>query len=139
MVAAFVSMLETPGVEFEHDATVEEALYLLDQFPSADFADCLLLARATHLGRSRFVTYDAGAARLPRGELLHQGMAACRRQDGRRDANGLEPVASSSRQGLIWWREMLEFCRARQRVRPSDRSSSVLAYDHDVPLEWRGT
>jgi predicted nucleic-acid-binding protein len=71
MVAAFIAMLETPGIEFEHDATVEEALYLLDQFPSADFADCLLAARATHLGRSRFVTFDAAAARLPRGELLH--------------------------------------------------------------------
>lgn len=70
MVAAFIAMLETPGIEFEHDATVEEALYLLDQFPSADFADCLLAARATHLGRSRFVTFDAAAARLPRGELL---------------------------------------------------------------------
>ncbi len=70
MVAAFISMLETPGIEFEHDATVEEALYLLDQFPSADFADCLLVARATHLGCSRFVTFDAGAARLPRGEFL---------------------------------------------------------------------
>ena len=70
MASAFISMLETPGIEFEHDPTVEEALYLLDQFPSADFADCLLAARATHLGRSRFVTFDAGAARLPRGELL---------------------------------------------------------------------
>ena len=70
MTAAFIAMLETPGIEFEHDATVEEALYLLDQFPSADFADCLLVARATHLGRSRFVTFDARAARLPRGELL---------------------------------------------------------------------
>jgi predicted nucleic-acid-binding protein len=70
MVAAFISMLEAPGIEFEHDATVEEALYLLDQFPSADFVDCLLVARAAHLGRSRFVTFDVGAARLPRGELL---------------------------------------------------------------------
>ena len=70
MTSAFTSMLEAPGIEFEHDATVEEALYLLDQFPTADFADCLLAARATHLGRSRFVTFDAGAARLPRGELL---------------------------------------------------------------------
>ena len=70
MASALISMLEAPGIEFEHDATVEEALYLLDQFPSADFADCLLVARATHLGRSRFVTFDARAARLPRGELL---------------------------------------------------------------------
>jgi predicted nucleic-acid-binding protein len=70
MAAAFIAMLETPGIEFEHDATVEEALFLLDQFPSSDFADCLLAARATHLGRSRFVTFDQGAARLPRAELL---------------------------------------------------------------------
>ena len=52
------------------NTAVEEALYLLDQFSSADFADCLLVARATHLGRSRFVTFDIGAERLPRGELL---------------------------------------------------------------------
>ena len=70
MASAIIAMLEAPGIEFEDDATVEEALYLLDQFPTADFADCLLLARATHLGRSRFVTFDVGAARLPRGELL---------------------------------------------------------------------
>jgi predicted nucleic-acid-binding protein len=70
IASAFIAMLEAPGIEFEHDATVEEALYLLDQFPAADFADCLLAARATHLGRSRFVTFDSGAARLPRGELL---------------------------------------------------------------------
>jgi predicted nucleic-acid-binding protein len=70
IAAAFIAMLEAPGIEFEHDATVEEALYLLDQHPNADFADCLLAARAAHLGRSRFVTFDAGAARLPRGELL---------------------------------------------------------------------
>ena len=70
MASAFISMLETPSIELEHDATVEEALYLLDQFPSSDFADCLLAARAMHLGRSRLVTFDAGAARLPRAEFL---------------------------------------------------------------------
>jgi predicted nucleic-acid-binding protein len=64
------ALLEAPGIEFEHDATVEEALYGLDQFPGADFADCALVARAAHLGRSRFVTFDAGVARLPRGERL---------------------------------------------------------------------
>jgi predicted nucleic-acid-binding protein len=70
LASALISMLEAPGIEFEHDATVEETLYLLDQFPTADFADCLLAARAMHLGRSRFVTFDSGAARLPRAELL---------------------------------------------------------------------
>lgn len=70
MAGAFIAMLETPGIEFEHDATVEEALFLFDQHPASDFADCLLAARASHLGRSRFVTFDTAAARLPRGELL---------------------------------------------------------------------
>ncbi len=70
MVAAVIALLETPGIEFEHDATVEETLYLLNQCPGADFTDCLLVARAAHLGRSRFLTFDAAAARLPRAELL---------------------------------------------------------------------
>ena len=70
MSATIIAMLETPGIEFEHDATVEEALYLFENFPATDFADCLLAARATHLGRTRFVTFDKRAARLPRGELL---------------------------------------------------------------------
>lgn len=70
MVSAIVAMLEAPGIEFEHQATVEETLVLFEQHPSADFADCLLAARATHLGRSRFLTFDAGAAKLPRAELI---------------------------------------------------------------------
>lgn len=68
-VAAVIAMLETPSIEFEHPPTVEEALYLFEQYPSADFADCLQVARVTHLGRS-FLTFDAGAAKLPRAELL---------------------------------------------------------------------
>jgi len=67
---SFTRLLESVGVEFEHEPTVEEALYLWAQHPRADFADCLLAARAAHLGCSRFLTFDAGAAQLPRGELL---------------------------------------------------------------------
>jgi predicted nucleic-acid-binding protein len=70
VAGAFASLLETAGVVFEHEPTVEETLMLWAQHPSADFADCLLAARTAHLGRSRFATFDAGAARLPRGELL---------------------------------------------------------------------
>lgn len=67
---AFMQLLESSGVDFEHEPTVEEALYVWTQHPRADFADCLQAARAAHLGRSRFVTFDAIAAQLPRGEVL---------------------------------------------------------------------
>ena len=70
IAGAFTALLESVDVEFEHPPTVEEALYVWAQHPAADFADCLLTARAAHLGRSRFVTFDAGAARLPGVELL---------------------------------------------------------------------
>lgn len=70
MAEAVIAMLESSGIEFEHPPTVEEALYLFEQFPSAEFADCLIVARATHLGRDRFLTFDVGAAKLPRAELV---------------------------------------------------------------------
>lgn len=70
IATAFAHLLESGDVEFEHEPTVEETLRLWSQHPSADFADCLLSARAVHLGRSRFVTFDVGASRLPRAELL---------------------------------------------------------------------
>ena len=54
----------------EHEPTAEEALYIWNQHPSAHFADCLHNARAAQLGRTRVVTFDAGAAKLLRGELL---------------------------------------------------------------------
>jgi predicted nucleic-acid-binding protein len=70
VAGAFTALLESSDVEFEHPPTVEEALYVWAQHPAADFADCLLTARAAHLGCGRFLTFDAGAARLPGVELL---------------------------------------------------------------------
>ena len=70
VAGAFTALLESSDVEFEHPPTVEEALYVWAQHPAADFADCLLAARAAHLGCSRFLTFDAGAARLPGVELF---------------------------------------------------------------------
>lgn len=70
IAGAFTALLECVDVEFEHPPTVEEALYVWAQHPGADFADCLLAARAAHLGRRRFLTFDAAAARLPGVELL---------------------------------------------------------------------
>jgi predicted nucleic-acid-binding protein len=70
IAGAFAKLLQSHDVEFEHEPTVEEALHLWTQQTRADFADCLLSARAVHLGRSRFLTFDVGASRLPRAELL---------------------------------------------------------------------
>lgn len=70
IAATFARLLETGGVSFEHEATVEETLYIWAQNPGADFADCLHSARAVHLGCNRFATFDVAAARLPGGELL---------------------------------------------------------------------
>lgn len=70
IAGAFSQLLESGDVEFEHEPTVEEALHLWSQQSRADFADCLLSARAVHLGRSRFLTFDVGASKLPRAELM---------------------------------------------------------------------
>jgi predicted nucleic-acid-binding protein len=70
IAGAFAQLLESGDVEFEHEPTVEEALHLWTQQSQAGFADCLLSARAVHLGRSRFLTFDVGASKLPRAELL---------------------------------------------------------------------
>jgi len=67
---AFSQLLESRDVVIEHAATLEEALYVWGQNPAADFTDCLLSARAALLGRTRFLTFDVGAAKLPGAELL---------------------------------------------------------------------
>jgi predicted nucleic-acid-binding protein len=70
IAGAMTALLESSDVEFEHAPTVEEALYVWTQHPGSDFSDCLLSARAAQLGRSRFVTFDTRAARLPGVESL---------------------------------------------------------------------
>ena len=70
MAAAVIAMLQKPGIEFEHAPTVAEALYRLEQYPAADFADGLLVARATHLGRDRLPSFDTGAAKLSRAQWV---------------------------------------------------------------------
>jgi len=70
IASAFAQLLESGDVEFEHEPTVEETLHLWSQTARADFADCLLSARAVHLGRSTFLTVDVGASKLPRADLM---------------------------------------------------------------------
>ncbi len=72
IAAAIAALLESADVVIEHPPSVEQALYVWNQHPTADFADCLLSARAAHLGRSRFATFDVQASRLPGVELIVQ-------------------------------------------------------------------
>jgi predicted nucleic-acid-binding protein len=67
---AFTQLLESQDVIIENAATLEEALYVWAQHPGADFADCLLAARATHLGAAQFMTFDVRASKLPGGAML---------------------------------------------------------------------
>jgi predicted nucleic-acid-binding protein len=62
---AFAQILESQDVVIENAVTLEEALYVWAQHPSADFADCLLAARAMHLGAAQFMTFDVKASKSP--------------------------------------------------------------------------
>lgn len=65
----FGALLETTAIVVESPATLEEALMLFGIEPSADFADCMHVARAKQHG-AILATFDRGAARLPGAELL---------------------------------------------------------------------
>jgi len=67
---AFAQLLETRDVVVEEPATLEEALYVWAQHPAAEFADCLLTARSAQAGRSRFLTSDVRASKLPGAQWL---------------------------------------------------------------------
>lgn len=49
IASAFTALMESADVEFEQPPTVEEALYVWAQHAAADFAECLLSARAATL------------------------------------------------------------------------------------------
>lgn len=65
IAGAFTGLLESRDVAFEHEPTVEEALYTWAQQPAADFASCVRSARAAQLGRSRFATFRVSCAPNP--------------------------------------------------------------------------
>ena len=56
-------LLDTAELEFEDEATIEEALYLWKD-SAADFADCLIGARHRRLGCRATATFDARAVKL---------------------------------------------------------------------------
>jgi predicted nucleic-acid-binding protein len=66
--------LECANIKFEDQATLEEALYTWKNH-AADFADCLISAKAARLGCVSLMTFDAAAAKLPRAQLLDTSTA----------------------------------------------------------------
>jgi predicted nucleic-acid-binding protein len=57
-------LLDTTELEFDDEATIEQALYLWRD-SAADFADCLIGARHRRLGCRATATFDARAVKLP--------------------------------------------------------------------------
>lgn len=63
VLRVFKSLLETRELRIEHEASVERAVYAWEQ-GTADFADCLHLARYRDMGCDTMITFDRAAARL---------------------------------------------------------------------------
>ncbi len=70
IVLLFAQLLEKSDVVIEDERALEEALFNWRDQAGVDFTEALLCARAWSLGIDRFVTFDQGAARLPRAERL---------------------------------------------------------------------
>ncbi|MDP2156019.1 MAG: type II toxin-antitoxin system VapC family toxin [Sulfuricella sp.] len=69
VVRTFKMLLETGDVLIEGEETLEQALYLFED-SSADFADCLMVARYQRMGCATMLTFDGNAAKLAGCELL---------------------------------------------------------------------
>ncbi len=69
IIRIFRQLLESRDLLFESEAAVEQALYHFEE-GKAEFADCLMIAQYQYLGCATMLTFDAGAAKLPGGELL---------------------------------------------------------------------
>lgn len=68
VLRTFLALLGTREIGFEGEDAMEYALVLYAD-SSADFADCLHLARYTIDGAGPMLTFDAKAARLPGARL----------------------------------------------------------------------
>lgn len=67
--SAFAALLEAQDLVVEHAGSLEEALRLFRQLPSADFADCMHVANACMYG-TVLATFDKSAAELPGAVLV---------------------------------------------------------------------
>ncbi len=69
VVRIFKILLEAGDVLIEGEETLEQALYLFED-SSADFADCLMVARYQRMGCATMLTFDENAAKLAGCDLL---------------------------------------------------------------------
>lgn len=69
IAAVFNKLLESKETVFEDEETLEESLYVWKE-SSADFADCLIVAKSRRLGCSSLLTFDSKAAMIPGAQLL---------------------------------------------------------------------
>lgn len=63
IVAAISGLLDAVDVQFEDEASIEEALFMWKK-TTADFADCLIATKNRRLGCRTTVTFDAEASKL---------------------------------------------------------------------------
>jgi predicted nucleic-acid-binding protein len=69
VIRTFKSLLEARDLLIEDEEVLEQALYTFED-GSADFADCLMLARYLRFGCSSMLTFDSRAAKLAGAEQL---------------------------------------------------------------------
>jgi predicted nucleic-acid-binding protein len=69
IIEVLTELLESRELVFEDESSLEEALFSWRE-STADFADCLIVARGRRLGCRKVVSFDARAAKLPGGARL---------------------------------------------------------------------
>ncbi len=63
------ALLEARDLHFDDESTLEQAIYHYENH-SADFADCLMIARYGRIGCNAMLTFDTRAALVPGAQLL---------------------------------------------------------------------
>lgn len=69
ILKSLTMLLETEGVRIDDEAVLEEALHLWKGH-TAEFADCLIVAKTARLGCRHLATFDVAASKLPGAVLL---------------------------------------------------------------------
>lgn len=69
ILRTFKALLEARDLIFDDESTLEQAIYHYEN-NTADFADCLMIARYGRIGCNAMLTFDIRAAQVPGGQLL---------------------------------------------------------------------